>query len=86
MALDVSITLNDAQQAELEKLTTDHNRGFPGANLTPRQKARNILQEHLDVSAQQRVDTEKLGFRQVYNVATPEDKAVMDAMRAKYNL
>lgn len=86
MALSVTINLNDALQAELEKLATEHNVAFPGAPNTPAQQARDILRGHLELSAQQRGDRERLGFRAVYEVATPADKAVMDAIRAKYNV
>ncbi len=87
MAIDVTITLNDARQAELQKLTDEHNLLFPiGGPLTLTQKARNILREFIDLSASQRVDTEKLGFRAVYNAASAEDKATMDALKTKYNL
>jgi hypothetical protein len=87
MALDVTINLNDVREVELLKLTDEHNKllvTIPPTTLTPAQKARNILREFLDMSAQQRTDREKLGFRAVYEAATPADKAVMDELRAKY--
>ena len=44
------------------------------------------MREFLDLSAQRRADRERMGFRAVYEAATAADKAVLDAMRAKYRV
>ena len=84
MATSITIALDDSRESELNKRKDDHNKGFPGNPVTVGQIARNILRDALDASAQTRVDVEKLAFRSVYEKASPADKAIMDAIRARY--
>jgi uncharacterized protein YecA (UPF0149 family) len=86
MALDVTINLTDAQDAELVKLTNESNAFIidPTKKLTPSQWLRRDVRERLDLSAQQRADGERYRFRARFNQATPEEQATIDAILSKY--
>jgi hypothetical protein len=86
MALDITINLNDELEAELVKLTRESNEANPGGNpLTPSQFFRRDAKDRLQLSAQQRADAERIRFRAIYNAASVEDKAIMDALAVKYS-
>lgn len=83
MALDVTVNLTDDREKELVKLTNEWNRGFPEQR-TPAQMLRAQVRDWLDLSAQQRVDAEKLGLRAAFKLATLEEQAQIDAILAQY--
>lgn len=85
MAIDITINLTDEREAELVKLTNEANRLLPPEGLlTPSQFLRRDVRERLDMSAQQRADAERLGLRAAYKLATPEERAAIDAILDKY--
>jgi hypothetical protein len=84
MAIDITTTLDDELEAELVKETNENN-SMPGTpQLTPAQFFRREARERLRFHADQRADAERTRFRAIYNAATAEDKAAMDAIAAKY--
>jgi hypothetical protein len=84
VAIDITINLNDELEAELVKQTSEAN-AAPGApQLTPSQFLRRDVRDRLQLDAQRRADAERVRFRAIYNVATAEDKATMDALAVKY--
>lgn len=87
MATDITINLDDTREAELLKLTEEANvilRRLGQSEVSPSQFLRRDVRERLDLSAQQRLDAEKLGLRAAYKLATPAEQAQIDAILSKY--
>lgn len=84
MALDITVNITDAREEELTKLTDEHNIAFPADILSVAQFLRQFVRSWLDLSAQQRADSERLGLRAAYKLATQEEQAQIDAILAPY--
>jgi len=86
MATNITINLDDAREAELVKLTAEANAVVvdPSERVTSAQFLRREVRARLDLSAAQRDDSERLRLRQLYNSATPEEQASIDAILLKY--
>ena len=85
MPTDYTISLSDELQTELELRTAEAN-AMPGVTqpMTPAQFLRREVRERLRVGAARRADQERVRMRDIYRMATPDDKAVMDALIVKY--
>lgn len=84
MALDITINITDTREEELIKLTDEHNTAFPNDILSVAQFLRQFVRSWLDISAQQRADSERLGLRAAYKLATTEEQAQVNAILDKY--
>lgn len=84
MAIDITITLGDALEAELRQQVADHNKGFPSAPLTPTEWLRQLVRSRLVLATQQREDTERLHIRDRFKRATPQEQAGILTVLDKY--
>jgi len=81
MAVDITTNLSDEREAELNQMTADFNKLMaPGDQLTPAQYFRRWVRDRIDASAARRAERDRVGFRTIYPLLTPEEKATVDAI------
>jgi hypothetical protein len=86
MAVDITISLTDAREATLGRLTAAFNSVPANVNqpVTPAQFMRQFVKDWLDLDQRQFDDNQRLKLRAAYLLATPSEQAAIDLILNKY--
>lgn len=86
MAIDITISLSDDREAELNKITNESNIaiGIPSEAVTPTQWLRRYVRDFLDMSASQRTERDRLALRAAYKAAPANVQTQVDTLLAPY--
>jgi hypothetical protein len=89
MATDITITLNDAKEAVLLRMTNDYNRERRATSpswvdLTPVQFFRQWLLELVESRAADYLQKDRMGLKAAYEKATIQEQTTINGILDKY--
>jgi hypothetical protein len=87
MAISITTNLSDEDEVILNRMTAEYNGGTPPPEpVTPSQFFRQHIRDWIRSQASRFTDRDQLSLRERYKLATPEEKAQIDAILAQYQV